>query len=133
MDCHLPARLIVLVPSLWGVLALTSIGCTVPRNLTLTNFRKEYPGTKADSIEITTRALLKPPSLEVGYMYVEENSLEKATMTARRQAAEAGGTMIVDARVGVRIRNVGYFLFFPLFDRMYFVKGVVVRRGSPEK
>jgi len=101
--------------------------------MTLTNFRRSYGRVEPDSVEITTRLLLKPPYLEVGHIYVEDNTMEKASSTARQRAAEVGGTMIVDARAGVVIRNVGTFIAIPLFDKRYFVKGIVVRRRGPER
>ena len=123
-------RSILVLLCLSCFLGLLSSGCTVPRNMTLTNFRRSYAPVEPDSVEITT-LLLKPPYLEVGHIYVEDNTMEKATLTAKQRAAEVGGTMIVDARAGLMIRNVGTLLVIPLFDKMYFVKGVVVRRRDP--
>ena len=58
--------------------------------MTLTNFRRSYAPVEPDSVEITTRLLLKPPYLEVGHIYVEDNTMEKATLTAKQRAAEVG-------------------------------------------
>lgn len=107
---------------------LTSGGCTIPSNSVLTNFAKDYPKTDPDSVRITTHRLLKPPYLEVGYVYAQEETLERAKDSARRRAAEMGGRLIVDARAGITITQIGSILFFPVYDRSYFVRGIVVRQ-----
>jgi hypothetical protein len=111
--------------------APTWIGCANPSNLIYTNFEKPYPGTEPDSVEITTLRLLKPPYLEIGHIYVEEESLEHAVQIAKRRAADMGGHLIVDARAGIDVTQIGTILVIPVFDRSYFVKGIVVRRRDP--
>ncbi len=106
---------------------LASGGCALPSNSVLTNFERDYPKTDADSVRITTHRLLKPPYLEVGYVYAQEGTLERAQDTARRRAAEMGGNLIVDARGGIMITQIGSILFFPVFERSYFVRGIIVR------
>jgi hypothetical protein len=114
--------------SLLIAVVLTSGGCSLPSNSVLTNFEKDYPRTDPDSVRITTHRLLKPPYLEVGYVYAQEETLERAQDAARRRAAEMGGRLIVDARAGITITQIGSILFFPIYDRSYFVRGIVVRQ-----
>lgn len=107
-------------------------GCTLPSNSALTNFERDYPQTHPDSVRITTERLLKPPFLEIGYVYVQEETLERAQESARRRAAEMGGQLVVNARAGITITQVGALLFFPIYDRSYFVRGIVVREKPIE-
>lgn len=104
-------------------------GCAPPTNVSATNFEKTYPKTVPDSVVITTERLLRSPYLEVGFLYVEEPTLEHARKIARLRAAEMGGHCIVDARAGINITQVGSFIV-PLYDRSYFIKGIVVRRTA---
>lgn len=102
-------------------------GCTRPSLITLTNYQKTYPKTLADSIRITTLQTISTPYIEVGYLYVQAQSLEDALQESRKKAAESGGHMIIDSRAGIRVTQVGSLLFIPMYDTAFFLRGMVIR------
>ncbi len=113
---------IVLVALLW----MTS-GCTRPSLVVLTNYGKTYPKTLPDSIRITTQEKISRPYTEVGYLYVQAATLEDAVGESKKMAAQSGGDMIIDSRAGVRVTQVGSFLFLPMHDTSFFLRGMVIR------
>jgi len=117
------ARVIVL---LTGV--LIAAGCANPSVLVLTNFNKEYGAVHPDSVRITTELPTTPPYLEIGYIYMQDVTLEEVMRLSRKRAAEAGGQAIMNARVGINVTQVGNILTFPIYDHSFFVRGIVVRR-----
>ena len=120
----------ILTAAVIAAIAIATVtGCSPPTNVSATNFEKSYPRTVPDLVVITTERLLKPPYLEVGYLYVEEPTLEHARKIAQLRASEMGGHLIVDARAGINITQVGSFIV-PLYDRSFFIKGIVVRRTA---
>ena len=108
------------------------MGCANPSTLVLTNFGKSFHAVEPDSVRITTEMFPTPPYMEIGYIYQEEEKLEDAVRLSRKRAGEVGGEAIMNARVGVSVTQVGNILTFPIYDRSYFVRGIVVKRkGSP--
>ncbi|HSQ76925.1 MAG TPA: hypothetical protein VLT13_15295 [Bacteroidota bacterium] len=116
-----------MLPALALLFMAMCAGCVNPSGSTYTNFEKEYPPTVPDSVEITTEQLLRPPYLEIGYLYVQESSLDRAQEAARARAAQMGGHKIVDARAGITVTQIGSIIVVPVFDRSFFVRGTVVR------
>lgn len=110
------------------VVALGTEGCTNPSVLVLTNFAKSYGSVEPDSVKITTELPQTPPYLEIGYIYMQDDKLTDVISLSRKRAAEVGGEAIMNARVGVNVSQVGTILTFPIFDRSFFVRGIVVKR-----
>ena len=97
----------------------------------MTGDETPYPAVKPDSVRITTEILPSPPYKEIGYLFIQESELGNVVRLSRKRAGEVGGEAIMNARVGVNVKQVGSFLSFPVFDKAYFVRGVVVRRKAP--
>ncbi|MDH3252280.1 MAG: hypothetical protein OEM41_05765 [Ignavibacteria bacterium] len=106
---------------------LTASGCTRPSLVALTNYQRTYPKTEADSVRITTEQKISTPYTEVGYVYVQAPTLEDAVKESRKKAAQSGGHMIIDTRAGVRVTQVGSFLFIPMYDTAFYLRGMVIR------
>jgi len=111
--------------------ALIAAGCANPSVVVLTSDETYYPAEKPDSVRITTEILPSPPYKEIGYLFIQESELGNVVRLSRKRAGEVGGEAIMNARVGVNVKQVGSFLSFPVFDKAYFVRGVVVRRKAP--
>jgi hypothetical protein len=113
---------IALVTILWMM-----PGCTRPSMVVLTNYQKDYPKTLPDSVRITTQEAISTPYTEVGYLYVQAATLEDAVGESKKRAAQSGGDMIIGSRAGVRVTQVGSFLFLPMHDTSFFLRGMVIR------
>jgi hypothetical protein len=108
--------------------ALITLQCVNPSVVVLTNNGVTLPSVVSDSVRITTEFMPDRGYMEIGYLFIQEAELEKVVHLARKRAGEAGGDAIMNARVGVNIKQVGSFLSFPIYDKAYFVRGIVVRR-----
>ena len=102
-------------------------GCSNPSNLVLTNFKTEKAELDPDSVQVTTERLPSPPFLELGYIYAQAGSLEAAVRDARIRSARIGGTVIMNARVGLNITQVGAIVVFPVYDRSFSIRGIVAK------
>ncbi len=110
--------------------ALIAFGCANESVVVLTNNGTYFPAVKPDSVHITTEFLPSESYVEVGYLYMQESGLENVVRLSRKRAGEVGGEAIMNARVGVKVKQSGSFLSFPIYDRAYFVRGIVVRRKA---
>jgi len=110
--------------------ALLALQCANPSVVVLTNNGITYPTVEPDSVRITTELISGPGYAEIGYLFIQDNDLERVVRLSRKRAGAVGGQAIMNARIGVNIKQVGSFLAIPIFDQSYFVKGVVVRRRS---
>lgn len=112
--------------------ALITLSCANESIVVLTNNGKYYPAVKSDSVRITTELLSDSSYAEIGYLFMQGSPLENVITLSRKRAGEVGGQAIMNARVGVNVKQMGSFLSFPIYDQAYFVRGVVVRRkGEP--
>jgi hypothetical protein len=122
MPCK--ARLLIVMA------ASVLMSCANPSTLVLTNFGKPFHAVDPDSVRITTEVFSTPPYMEIGYLYLEEAKLEDVVRLSRKRAGEVGGEAIMNARVGVSVTQVGNILTFPIYDRSYFVRGIIVKRKA---
>jgi hypothetical protein len=97
----------------------------------LTNHGTYYPAVKPDSVRITTEFPANSNYTEIGYLFIQDTQLESVVRLSRKRAGEVGGEAIMNARVGVNVKQVGSFLTLPIYDKSYFVRGVVIRRKAP--
>ncbi len=107
------------------------LSCANESVVVLTNDGKYYPAVRPDSVRITTEMPSDHTYVEIGYLFMQESQLENVINLSRKRAAEVGGEAIMNARIGVNVKQMGSFLTFPIYDRAYFVRGVVVRRKAP--
>lgn len=126
----LSVKLRTILPFLPVAAALLMLSCANESVVVLTNKGTHYPAVKPDSVRITTEFLPSESYIEIAYLYMQESELEKVVSLSRKRAAEVGGEAIMNARVGVRVKQSGSFFSFPIYDRAYFVRGVIVKRKA---
>lgn len=127
---YISVKLRTVLPFLPVVAALSVLSCANESVVVLTNGGTSFPAVKPDSVRITTELLPPDAYLEIGYLFMQESQLENVVRLSRKRAGEVGGEAIMNARVGVTVKQMGSFLSFPIYDQAYFVRGVVVRRKA---
>ena len=116
--------------ALLAAAGLVLAGCYNPINIVLTNFKNPTGAADPDSVRVTTERLSTPPYLELGYVYAQAASLDEAVRQAKVRSAKVGGTTIMNARAGINITRSGAVIVFPIFDRSFFLRGIVVKEKS---